>query len=148
MPQVKTLLRWRVLILAWLITWVTTVPLYHIHVPDITDRWSALQSGGAHTVFTPDLPGEFSHPFRDNAGEHASHLSPRGVNSPELGIAVFAEPDDRKVKGLHISLGVPFHFPDTLLRQSTACAFPGKLRQLQPLLAVFSPRAPPRLVSV
>src|SRR5215510_3544676 len=87
MPAAQTLLRRRLVILTWLIAWLSTVPLFHIHIPDTTDRWSRLQSGGAHTVFTPDLPGEFSHPVHDPFG----HLSQRGVNSPELRIAVFNE---------------------------------------------------------
>lgn len=38
MSPLPTLLRGRVLILAGLITWITTVPLSHIHIPDRTDR--------------------------------------------------------------------------------------------------------------
>src|SRR5215468_436453 len=101
MPPVQTLLSLRLVLLAWLITWITAVPLFHVHIPDTTDRWSALQSGGAHTVFTPDLPGEFFHPLYDSQQGHSSHLSHRIVHSPELGIAVFDEPDDRKAKALN-----------------------------------------------
>src|SRR5262247_1457192 len=103
MFQVYVLLGRRLLIVAWLITWITTVPLFHIHIPDTTDDWSALQSGGAHTVFTPDLPGEYSRPFHDNQAGHSGHLSQRSVNSPELGIALFGDKsEDRKVKARYI----------------------------------------------
>ncbi|HKC94665.1 MAG TPA: hypothetical protein VKB81_11685 [Nitrospira sp.] len=89
-PPIQSLPLRRLLILAWLIAWMSTVPLFHIHLPDTTDRWSVLQSGGAHTVLTPDLPGEYAPP------SHASHrdssaLTSRGVNSPELGIVLFGE---------------------------------------------------------
>jgi len=97
MLPLRKLLSWRLLILAWLIAWITTIPLFHIHIPDPTDRWSALQSAGAHTVLTPDLPGEFSPPFHDNQAGHSGHLSQRSINSPELGIALIDEKsDDRK----------------------------------------------------
>ena len=48
----------RLLILAWVIIWVTTIPLFHTHLPDINDGPTSRQ-GLAHTVFSPDLPGEF-----------------------------------------------------------------------------------------
>ena len=101
----------RILIVAWLITWITAVPLFHVHIPDTTDRWSAIQSGGPHTVLTRDLPGEFSHPFHD----HFGHLSQRAVNSPELGFAVFNnKSDDAKAKQLYIC-SETFQVPNPLL---------------------------------
>lgn len=144
MPPMQTLLRWRLLILAWLAIWLTTLPLFHTHVPDTTDRWSALQSGGAHTVFTPDLPGEFSHPFHDSQQGHSSHLSNRAVNSPEMGIAIFDDPDDRKVKALHV-LSVPTRVSDTALRSIRVCGSQ-KYHQLQIFQALPGSRAPPRIV--
>jgi hypothetical protein len=87
------------LIVAWLTTWITAVPLFHVHIPDTTDRWAALQSGGPHTILTRDLPGEFSHPFHD----HFGHLTQRGVTSPELSFALFNDKsDDKKAKQLYI----------------------------------------------
>jgi hypothetical protein len=145
MLPVQTLLWWRLLILAWLTIWITTLPLFHFHVPDTTDRWSALQSRGAHTIFTPDLPGEFSHPFHDSQQGHSSHLSNRAVNSPEIGIAIFDEPDDRKVKVLQV-LGTPFRFPDTSLQFMGVSGSPEKCHQLHLLQAFPGSRAPPRIV--
>jgi len=145
MPPMQTLLRWRLLILAWLAIWLTTLPLFHTHVPDTTDRWSALQSGGAHTVFTPDLPGEFSHPFHDSQQGHSSHLANRAVNSPEMGIAIFDDPDDRKIKALHV-LSVPTRLSDTALRSMGVCGSPQKYHELQIFQALTGSRAPPRIV--
>lgn len=145
MPPIQTLLRWRLLILAWLAIWLTTLPLFHTHVPDTTDRWSALQSGGAHTVFTPDLPGEFSHPFHDSQQGHSSHLANRAVNSPEMGIAIFDDPDDRKIKALHV-LSVPTRLSGTALRSMDVCGSPQKYHQLQIFQALTGSRAPPRIV--
>src|SRR5215831_10088112 len=112
MRPLHRLMRVRLLVVAWLLTWVTTVPLFHLHLPDTTDRWSTLHSGGAHTVFTPDLPGEYSRPFHDSHQRHAGHLSQRVVNSPELGLALFDE--DRKGKTLSL-LGAPSRVADTPL---------------------------------
>ena len=47
----------RLLVLAWAIIWFTSVPLFHTHLPS-TDRLVAY-GAVAHTVFSPDLPGEF-----------------------------------------------------------------------------------------
>ena len=79
----------RLLILLWLIVWITTVPLFHLHLPDLTDRWSTLHSGGAHTVLTPDLPGEYAPSDHDAHPEHSAHFAPRVVNSPELNLVLF-----------------------------------------------------------
>jgi hypothetical protein len=83
--------RWRLLLLVWLIPWMTTASLFHLHLPDLTDRWSVLHSGGAHTVWTPDLPGEYAPPSYDRQREPSAHFAPRVVNSPELGIVLFGE---------------------------------------------------------
>jgi hypothetical protein len=80
----------RLLILGWLIAWISAVPLFHIHLPDTTDRWSGLQAGGAHTVLTPDLPGEYASPSH-NHRDASTHIATRVVNSPELGFTVFGE---------------------------------------------------------
>jgi len=82
---------WHLLILAWLVAWVSTVPLFHIHLPDTTDRWSVLRSGGAHTVVTPDLPGEYAPPQHDSPRDSSTHIATRAVNSPELGFTLFGE---------------------------------------------------------
>src|SRR5262249_4351939 len=65
-PRVQSRSQGRLLIVAWLTAWIATVPLFHIHLPDTTDGWSILQSGGAHTVLTPDLPGEYTPPYLDS----------------------------------------------------------------------------------
>ena len=114
MPRIYSSPEWyslRVSLAVWLIAWITAVPLFHIHLPDTTDRWSALQSGGPHTVLTKDLPGEFSHPFHD----HFGHLTQRAVNSPELGFAFFSnKSDDEKAKQLYIC-STSCQAPDALL---------------------------------
>src|SRR4030095_10375735 len=93
---VQTPLSARLVVLVWTIIWVATVPLFHTHLPDISDK-TISQGGVAHTVFSPDLPGEF---FRFSAAAQGpfAHLSNRISNSPELGFVFFSgDPKDREV---------------------------------------------------
>lgn len=71
--------------LAWVIIWVATVPLFHTHLPDANDGLASHQ-GLAHTVFSPDLPGEFSSTHRN-----VFHLATKAQNSPELGFVLSTE---------------------------------------------------------
>lgn len=138
----RGLVQLRLIIMVWMIMWVAAVPLFHLHFPDKTDRWSALQSGGAHTVVTPDLPGEYARPFH---GEH-SGLAQRTVNSPELGIAIFtgAEKNQKgKDPGAFRTLQ---QFLDTPLLSFFLSNAPEKLRKFQWLQSVHPSRAPPCIV--
>ena len=147
MLPLRILLSWRLLILAWLIAWMTTIPLFHIHIPDTTDRWSVLQSAGAHTVLTPDLPGEFSPPFHDNQAGHSGHLSQRSINSPELGIALIDEKsDDRRVEARSIS-SLPSRFADASLLSSVRFELPWPCWKPHLSRASSAERAPPRVLS-
>jgi hypothetical protein len=142
MPPAQMLLSWRLLILSWLNTWITAVPLFHIHIPDATDDWSALHSGGPHTVVTPDLPGEFSRPLHDSPWDHSARLSHRIINSPELGLALL---DEKSSTDKLYGLGALYHVLDKPL-PSLVTEFPEQLRRL--LLSQSLPpcRASPRTV--
>jgi hypothetical protein len=131
----------RLLLAAWLITWITAVPLFHVHIPDTTDRWSAVQSGGPHTVFTPSLPGEFSHPFRD----HFGHVSQRAVNSPELSFTLFSDTDPDQ-KGKQVSFVNAHGDGPDVLGSSWPFQSSGTYRGPPPSHAYPDLRAPPRVV--
>ena len=79
----------RVVVLMWLIFWVITVPLFHIHVPDAINGPVSLDGGLPHTVFSPDLPGEYSQflPSRDHRSG-VLDVSQDRLNYPELGFVV------------------------------------------------------------
>jgi len=145
MPLVQTLVSLRLVLLAWLITWITSVPLYHVHIPDTTDRWSALHSGGVHTVFTPDLPVEFSCPLKQSREARSAHLSQRIVHSPELGIALL---DEKSRTNELNSLGTAYHFLENPLVRSLVCALPEDHRTVRLAPACFASRAPPRMFCV
>jgi hypothetical protein len=136
----------RLLILAWTIIWVTTVPLFHAHLPDLSER-AISQTGVAHTVFSPDLPGEFFRFSPDNQGPFA-HLSNRASNSPELGFVFSSgDPKDREVgpPGLFGTLCRPSDRP--CLRKSV---IEWSVVHHRPLVSAApqGPRAPPAVVSL
>ena len=138
---------WPLLVGVWLVAWIITIPLFHIHIPDTTDRWSLLQSGGAHTVLTPDLPGEYARPCHDSDHRHSSHVSQRVVNSPELGFALFNERLDGKAKAFNV-LVASYRFPDTPIRPTASPESPDRYTPLPIFEQFAASRAPPRLVFI
>ena len=143
MPRLHSLLLRRLVLVAWLILWITTAPLFHIHIPDNAHWLSPLQ-GSAHTVFTPDLPGEFSPPSHEDRQGHVGHLSQRTVNAPELGIALFKnDRKDQKIKRLS-SLWATAHAPDTL-RSCGPVEWSESSPQFLLSQTLPSSRAPPRI---
>ena len=119
------------LIVAWLITWVSTVPLFHIHIPDPTDRWPVFQIGEVHTVLAPDLPGEFSLPSHDSQRESSAQIGARTINSPELGFTLIGE---------HVKNG------DALAIMDSLTSFRAPLLFHESALSLTASRAPPRFV--
>jgi hypothetical protein len=136
----------RQFVLAWTILWVTTVPLFHTHLPDSAERQTS-RSGIAHTVFSPDLPGEF---FRFATAHQSpfAQLSKRVSNSPELGFVFSSSGDsaDQEVE-LPDVIGVLCSFPQRLFLLALVLESPAVHRK--PLVFVTSPapRAPPSVVS-
>ena len=151
-PVVQKITLSRLLILAWLMTWVTTGPLFDTHLPDLpdtTDGPASLQGGLTPTVFSPDLPGEFS---RSNVTrqEHLFHVSNRVSNFQEDDIALLDDDDDAKKRkmGQLSVLGVLCRLPNRPLLPNSAI----ESRAIHPRLLLFAapqgPRAPPSVVSL
>jgi hypothetical protein len=128
------------LTLAWVILWVAAVPLFHTHLPDVNDGLASHQ-GLAHTVFCPDLPGEFSSPHRS-----AVHLSTKSQNSPELGFVLSTEDSKNRTEEEPSALYVL----SCQLARSTAgmSAIESRAahRKYYPLDDHHASRAPPSLV--
>ena len=147
MATFQRVFRWRRLLgLAWLIAWIITAPLFHVHIPDTTDRWSAIQSGGAHTVFSADLIGEYSAPIHHQNPDRRAHLSHRIVNSPELGIALFDE-KAKKTKELH-SLGASYDLTENQKFPSSAVKVSGSSNKPHHLTPFSASRAPPHRLCI
>ena len=128
-----------VLTQVWVIIWVATVPLFHTHLPDLSDV--AVHQGLAHTVFSPDLSGEFV------CHGSGSQLSTKSQNSPELGFLLSTEEDSKKwiyqaPSVLSICSG-QFHSP--LLTQSAVYSRSTHRKRL--LASHRPPRAPPFIVA-
>ena len=91
----------RVLLLPWLLLWVLTVPLFHIHALDEQESQPLTPQVLTHTVFTPDLPGEYAPRTAVQQGgmpgdqqalfRHFPHYS-------EIALSLFGEDDDTKRK--------------------------------------------------
>lgn len=128
-------------ILAWVLTWVTVVPLFHTHLPDTTDNWSVAHSGGAHTVFTQDLPGEYA--SFQHSPHHSPNLSQRAVNSPEFGLVLLEETTKARKTNRVPTLGASFWSPDPALLHRLPIIYPEGKRHRDRLYAVPPARAPP-----
>lgn len=87
------------LVLAWLVPWLLTIPLFHVHAIDTQDTPFLPQAFLAHTVFTPDLPGEYSPlPVLHQRGMpgHQHALARHFPHYSEIAFSFFSEDDDTK----------------------------------------------------
>ena len=91
----------RVLLLPWLVMWVLTVPLFHIHTLDEQESPSLTPQVLTHTVYSPDLPGEYTPRLAAHRGgtqEDPHAIAKHFPHYYEIGISVFGEDDDTKRK--------------------------------------------------
>ena len=139
----------RLFIVTWLISWVLAVPLFHVHVPDVKDGSVFPSNGVAHTVFSPDLPGEFSQFSIARDRREGLDLSQLALNYPELGFVALNNnlPQDRK-PGKRNALDPAYRLPES---PSICCTsiepLPFKERQISNGPPTPS-RAPPFPVSI
>ena len=138
----------RILIFAWLIVWVTTVPLFHTHLPDTTDGPASPQSGLAHTVFSPDLPGEFSRSYNVTHQPRFFHLSNRVSNSPELGLALLDDDEKHRKIGQPSVLAVLCCVPPSPLVPHATIESAAVSPRLCLFMSPHGPRSPPSVLSV
>ena len=90
-----------VLALSWLITWVLSVPLFHIHALDAQEDRSFSQTALPHTIFSPDLPGEYAPrtaAHRSGTPENQPALSIHFQSYSEIAIGLFNDDDNKKRK--------------------------------------------------
>ena len=146
MPSwVHVISQFRLWVLVWVIAWTTTVPLFHIHLPDISESLVS-QAGVAHTVFSPDLPDEFS--GFSNHQNHDTHLSKKVLNSPELGFTLSSTYSKDREVAQPSALPVNYCLLTSPSWPTAALELPALPKQLLVFGAPQSPRAPPSIASV
>lgn len=91
----------RLLIIGWACVWVAALPLFHTHLPGAFEK----PVGLPHTVFSSDLPGEFS-AFSHRTAWDEAELSALAFHAQELGFVASASLDDGKRKPLGQSASV------------------------------------------
>ena len=83
----------RLLVIGWACVWIAALPLFHTHLPGGLEKSLAVP----HTVFSSDLPGEFS-AFSHRTAQDEAELSAFAFHSQELGFVASASSDDAKRK--------------------------------------------------
>ena len=83
----------RFLIIGWACVWVGALPLFHTHFPGGLEASLAVP----HTVFSSDLPGEFS-AFSHRTAQGETELSALALRFQELGFVASTSSDDGKRK--------------------------------------------------
>ena len=81
----------RLLVIGWASLWIAALPLFHTHFPNALEKSLAVP----HTVFSSDLPGEFS-VFSHRTAQDESELSALAFHSQELGFVASASSDGGK----------------------------------------------------
>lgn len=92
---------------AWVIVWMLAVPLFHVH-PEADHHHGEeghVHGGTVHTVFSPDLDGEFddNQHATDSVGHStANHVAfsshpAHGLEYAELGFSFLSDSTDRKL---------------------------------------------------
>ena len=89
------------LVVTWIVSWLLTIPLFHIHALDVQEIPLRSNSFLAHTVFSGDLPGEYATAVQqqrtsDNQRTVENHY-PR---YSEIDFVAFEEEDDNTKRGI------------------------------------------------
>jgi hypothetical protein len=100
------------LVILWMLTWILIDPFFHIHVLDTQEDLSQSQAFLPHTVFSADLPGEYSP--RTDIDQRGMPGNPRALSShfpqySEMALDLFSEEDNTKRK-IKISPAYYAHF--------------------------------------
>jgi hypothetical protein len=137
--------------LSWMVMWVLIIPLFHIHILDVQEDRCFSKIFLAHTVFSPDLAGEYSPQSTvHQAGTHenkytfSTHFS---LYSEET-ISLFSEDDSKQEKGIWPVSHARFIQPKDFLLNGGRYVIPDLVSPPFMLLASsVSLRAPPSVSS-
>lgn len=91
------------IIRVWVMLWVLSVPLFHVHLhvhPESGEHSGhdgAIHSGTVHTVFSADLDGEFDihKASTHSAADRSAHLSHTWFEHSELGFSLLTNSHHR-----------------------------------------------------
>ena len=134
----------------WLLPWMLTAPLFHFHILDMQETRFLPQAFLVHTVFTPDLPGEYSRRPAIHEPEMPAHqctLARHYAQYSEVDFCLSGEDDNdlkRKIESLPINNNDEFSWLITFLLKSIHGVIP-ELASSAILLLTYSiiSRAPP-----
>ena len=140
----------RLLFLPWMVTWVLVVPLFHLHTLDAQEIHGGSPVTLTHTVFTPDLPGEYavqSPVDQTETQKHQGAVATHFLHYSEDALSLFTKaPSRQHTLGL-ITPSHPLPLTDVLLTGNRD-VIPDVL--IPPLLlqqSSVSLRAPPSMTS-
>ena len=145
----------RVMVVVWVSIWMLAAPLVHIH-PEADHRHGAadhLHGGTVHTVFSPNLPCEFTVYNHASVAGNESHCPLHLVAQPLHGLEHFeidvvlassAEPQVGKGTALDVAAHFSHAPPPTRLHAVWQPQPSTSLRNLF-LTTSLSSRAPPRV---
>jgi hypothetical protein len=91
----------RLFFLPWMVTWVLISPLFHIHTLDAQENHCVSPNFLIHTVFSPDLPGEYSHPSnvpQADTQENRSTLATHFLHYYEEPLSLFSKNHSKEDK--------------------------------------------------
>ena len=141
----------RLFFLPWLVTWVLITPLFHIHTLDIQEDRSFFKLFLVHTVFSPDLPGEYSPQSTvhqagtpNNQGTFSTHFA----HYSEESFSLISEDDSKSEKGIEAVLQARFSPLKHFRLKSGRYVIPNLVSpHLMLLASSASLRAPPSVSS-
>lgn len=135
---------YRLLFLLWLIAWVLVSPLFHIHTLDVQEDRSLFALFLVHTVYSPDLPGEYSPPSsidkagtQNNQGSFSTHFA----HYSEESLTSIIEDDSKWRKGMEAVPQLDFSAVEHFQAKSTQYVTPYLI--FPQFIRLASLRAPP-----
>ena len=149
-PRVPNPALSRLFVLPWLVTWVLTIPLFHVHALDAQESRFRTQAVLLHTVFSPDLPGEYAPRTVANQSrmpENQQALSSHFPHYSEFAVGPFSEDDTKRKNGIQTILYAQFFSLRSCPPGSTRYVIPDLASPTFLLLASsVSPRSSVRLL--
>jgi hypothetical protein len=151
MPKLIHPTFFRLFFLPWLVTWVLIAPLFHTHTLDAQEDHSCSPVILAHTVFTPDLAGEYSPQStvdQAETQENKAALSTHFLHYSEGTLSFFSKNHSKQEKKHGVVSKSHLLPPKDFLLNGGGYVIPDLV--LPPLILLASPvslRAPPSVSS-